>query len=102
MPMAMGSLPPMIGSIRGIQIRTMSGALLTTFPIKVLIFRFSFKVSGEEKSILPLAGRYIERAKVPPTTYWEEEETDIYGKKTCLLYTSDAADDLLCVDLGGR
>ena len=34
----------------------------------------------------------------------------IYGKSgaiiitanTCLLYTSDAADDLLCVDLGGR
>src|SRR5450756_1670050 len=24
------------------------------------------------------------------------------GKLTCLLYTSDAADDLLCVDLGGR
>ena len=24
------------------------------------------------------------------------------GPKTCLLYTSDAADDLLCVDLGGR
>src|SRR5659263_256756 len=23
-------------------------------------------------------------------------------KNTCLLYTSDAADDLLCVDLGGR
>ena len=22
--------------------------------------------------------------------------------KICLLYTSDAADDLLCVDLGGR
>ena len=22
--------------------------------------------------------------------------------KDCLLYTSDAADDLLCVDLGGR
>ena len=22
--------------------------------------------------------------------------------ETCLLYTSDAADDLLCVDLGGR
>ena len=22
--------------------------------------------------------------------------------KRCLLYTSDAADDLLCVDLGGR
>ena len=24
------------------------------------------------------------------------------GVCTCLLYTSDAADDLLCVDLGGR
>src|SRR5450756_989754 len=24
------------------------------------------------------------------------------GKGICLLYTSDAADDLLCVDLGGR
>ena len=24
------------------------------------------------------------------------------GLKVCLLYTSDAADDLLCVDLGGR
>ena len=24
------------------------------------------------------------------------------GTGTCLLYTSDAADDLLCVDLGGR
>src|SRR5450756_2439181 len=24
------------------------------------------------------------------------------GLRTCLLYTSDAADDLLCVDLGGR
>ena len=24
------------------------------------------------------------------------------GDGTCLLYTSDAADDLLCVDLGGR
>ena len=27
----------------------------------------------------------------------------LYGMITyCLLYTSDAADDLLCVDLGGR
>ena len=26
----------------------------------------------------------------------------IEGNSNCLLYTSDAADDLLCVDLGGR
>src|SRR5680860_1628362 len=25
-----------------------------------------------------------------------------YHEEACLLYTSDAADDLLCVDLGGR
>eukprot|EP00969_Alexandrium_andersonii_P082699 3646016-Alexandrium_andersonii.AAC.1 len=24
------------------------------------------------------------------------------GKRTCLLYTSDATDDMQCVDLGGR
>jgi len=28
--------------------------------------------------------------------------TYVYNTLTCLLYTSDAADDLLCVDLGGR
>ena len=28
--------------------------------------------------------------------------TAIPGLSICLLYTSDAADDLLCVDLGGR
>ena len=27
---------------------------------------------------------------------------DAMGGDICLLYTSDAADDLLCVDLGGR
>ena len=35
----------------------------------------------------------------------EEIECDVLvagGDKACLLYTSDAADDLLCVDLGGR
>ena len=31
-----------------------------------------------------------------------EVERDRLAAKACLLYTSDAADDLLCVDLGGR
>ena len=26
----------------------------------------------------------------------------LHWESSCLLYTSDAADDLLCVDLGGR
>ena len=29
-------------------------------------------------------------------------KSDIWRLLRCLLYTSDAADDLLCVDLGGR
>ena len=35
--------------------------------------------------------------------YLNHAVTFIHGQdRVCLLYTSDAADDLLCVDLGGR
>ena len=30
------------------------------------------------------------------------DQLQLYRAGICLLYTSDAADDLLCVDLGGR
>ena len=35
---------------------------------------------------------------------WAAAGASVYViyKYSCLLYTSDAADDLLCVDLGGR
>ena len=43
------------------------------------------------------------------TNKWECDEKSAFGISkiiaiftNCLLYTSDAADDLLCVDLGGR
>src|SRR5450756_3253199 len=40
------------------------------------------------------------------TLHREQWKYDFFGRTThsinCLLYTSDAADDLLCVDLGGR
>ena len=32
----------------------------------------------------------------------KKEKVKVYIYTRCLLYTSDAADDLLCVDLGGR
>src|SRR5450756_3183202 len=38
----------------------------------------------------------------PFQTGWMGIETERAVSDTCLLYTSDAADDLLCVDLGGR
>ena len=40
-----------------------------------------------------------EEAKETYPDGWEEPRPYI---RICLLYTSDAADDLLCVDLGGR
>ena len=36
------------------------------------------------------------------TRPWYEADDSLVSLNTCLLYTSDAADDLLCVDLGGR
>src|SRR5680860_1677901 len=39
---------------------------------------------------------------VPRTTILPVTRTHPPGTRVCLLYTSDAADDLLCVDLGGR
>src|SRR5450756_1541848 len=33
---------------------------------------------------------------------WSAAFRLVRPSRTCLLYTSDAADDLLCVDLGGR
>src|SRR5450756_2712995 len=41
-------------------------------------------------------GNQHDRGKRP------ERTTGDNSPQTCLLYTSDAADDLLCVDLGGR
>src|SRR5450756_1407906 len=39
---------------------------------------------------------------VPRPGSGENAALDLDGFFGCLLYTSDAADDLLCVDLGGR
>src|SRR5665213_263034 len=48
---------------------------------------------------------YIRLCKDFQVTYMEVSDGSItipHTEKCCLLYTSDAADDLLCVDLGGR
>ena len=45
--------------------------------------------------------RDSQRAKAPGPSF-RQLGPSIGHPKSCLLYTSDAADDLLCVDLGGR
>src|SRR5450756_742597 len=52
----------------------------------------------------PMSLRWIHDVfgnSVAIATFDERAET-LSFVNTCLLYTSDAADDLLCVDLGGR
>src|SRR5450756_2206276 len=44
------------------------------------------------------ADRKRRRARASPLSH----KVNVRLSDTCLLYTSDAADDLLCVDLGGR
>ena len=47
--------------------------------------------------------QYIQTKNLPVHESMRSVSALIYETcKTCLLYTSDAADDLLCVDLGGR
>src|SRR5665213_4586929 len=44
----------------------------------------------------------LDRAPDYESGGWEFESLRARHLHICLLYTSDAADDLLCVDLGGR
>src|SRR5659263_248518 len=68
------------------------------------------KPSSPSRSSVPVPIRVMIR--MDTTTYGESvsstpsseiaEPSGPMENGTCLLYTSDAADDLLCVDLGGR
>src|SRR5450756_3215049 len=50
-----------------------------------------------------LDGKIQYRVPLFQRTYsWKERNWEQLWDDLCLLYTSDAADDLLCVDLGGR
>ena len=51
------------------------------------------------KADLPFTRKIMSRQEAE--TFFEKKG-EPYKAEICLLYTSDAADDLLCVDLGGR
>src|SRR5450756_884707 len=72
------------------------GAVLATMGGTVVLAAATVSNSTKEGiDFFPLTVDYFEKmyaaGKIPGGFY-----------KSCLLYTSDAADDLLCVDLGGR
>src|SRR5680860_341347 len=53
-----------------------------------------------ERHVMVLQGGHAAVHHLDPTK--KELAETVNGEGSCLLYTSDAADDLLCVDLGGR
>src|SRR5680860_236474 len=50
--------------------------------------------------VLALVAGAMARAVVPPVSRAAAKGEHERADRVCLLYTSDAADDLLCVDLG--
>src|SRR5450756_2208378 len=67
----------------------------------VLVRPFERTVGDEVQGVTSSADLAVELALVALRT--GEWQVGIgAGRVDCLLYTSDAADDLLCVDLGGR
>src|SRR5450756_2935213 len=69
--------------------------------------RLASTAKGNSRAAASTASRAISRYVVyfPPATLISPgalRRTACSRDNPCLLYTSDAADDLLCVDLGGR
>eukprot|EP00657_Telonema_sp_P-1_P008640 TRINITY_DN3022_c0_g1_i1.p1 TRINITY_DN3022_c0_g1~~TRINITY_DN3022_c0_g1_i1.p1 ORF type:complete len:109 (+),score=66.68 TRINITY_DN3022_c0_g1_i1:112-438(+) len=58
----------------------------------------------EKDFIMRADPKYVDRIDARDTEFRTRLASIRFGDdvKSCLLYTSDAADDLLCVDLGGR
>src|SRR5450756_3148087 len=57
---------------------------------------------GRNANIAVLATKNFDHAKTDFPLLGAHQKQEKIKCKDCLLYTSDAADDLLCVDLGGR
>src|SRR5450756_1377650 len=80
-------------------------AALTTVR-RACAMRPCFPITLPMSSVLTLSCRITERSpSIASTSTSSGLSTSAfarYSSSSCLLYTSDAADDLLCVDLGGR
>src|SRR5665213_406906 len=71
-------------------------------PIDAATLR-ALTLAADQYAVLVFPGQGISDAQqIAFSAQFGELETTIKAYRPCLLYTSDAADDLLCVDLGGR
>ena len=72
-------------------------------PILDLLHRFAVekKATNAQISLAWMLHKYPNVVPIPGSKN-QERILENLGAWNCLLYTSDAADDLLCVDLGGR
>src|SRR5450756_2981355 len=61
---------------------------------------------GLSTTMTPATHSYFSENESVQCSFWPRTLRDAVKfcprRESCLLYTSDAADDLLCVDLGGR
>src|SRR5680860_216293 len=95
------SMQPTDGLVRGAQVRDTGGPI--SVPVGKATLGHVFNTLGdclnlEEGEELEVEERWGIHRKAPAFDQLESK-TEMF--ETCLLYTSDAADDLLCVDLGG-
>src|SRR5450756_3220952 len=84
-PVAIANFPP-----RALCRSRFPGPIVAVFVVR----------SRLEQSAPPAQGRKRSRRAIHSN--YGMETTPNRPNTSCLLYTSDAADDLLCVDLGGR
>ena len=65
-----------------------------------LVQEFIKEAGGTDIRALVVGGKVV--AAMKRTGAPDDFRSNLHRGGSCLLYTSDAADDLLCVDLGGR
>src|SRR5680860_1391084 len=81
------------------------GDSFLSFPLKVVFMQTSLSVKYPVQAAFTVGKRNFKSAVQRNLIKRKIRETYRLNKFQlyhCLLYTSDAADDLLCVDLGGR
>ena len=100
--------PPMSDYLRDIDIKTINGYEVSTMP-EADLYVIGNALSRGNECVEHILDNNLSYTSGPAILGNELRERNVFavsgthGKtSTCLLYTSDAADDTPCVDLGGK